>query len=241
MLKQDIIWSFTLCIGDLRRTMSVVAQDTFLFSESIYENIRFGKEDATLDEIKKACSDACVDEFLDSLPDGYDTIIGERGLGLSGGQKQRLSIARALVKDSSILILYDTDSGEVLIDGKNVSHVDIESLRSQMGIMLQDTFLFSTTIMDNIRYGKLDATDVATSNIDTTTEKLVQKGIKKLLFNRTSFVVAHRLSTIRDCDRIMVIDDGRIVEAGTHEELMALKGLYYDLYMSQYKFLNEGD
>jgi ATP-binding cassette subfamily B multidrug efflux pump len=193
---------------------------------------------------------------------------------------------------------YDTDSGEVLIDGKNVSHVDIESLRSQMGIMLQDTFLFSTTIMENIRYGKLDATDEeviaaakavsadsfimkltgtyatevnergsrlsvgqrqlisfarallanprilildeATSNIDTTTEKLVQKGIKKLLFNRTSFVIAHRLSTIRDCDKIMVIDDGRIVEAGTHEELMALKGLYYDLYMSQYKFLNEG-
>ncbi|MBU3145898.1 ABC transporter ATP-binding protein [Clostridium sp. CF012] len=193
---------------------------------------------------------------------------------------------------------YDADSGEVLVDGKNVSHVDIESLRSQMGIMLQDTFLFSTTIMENIRYGKLDATDdeviasaiavnadsfimkldngyatevnergsrlsvgqrqlisfarallanprilildEATSNIDTTTEKLVQKGIKKLLFNRTSFVIAHRLSTIRDCDKIMVIDDGRIVEGGTHDELIALKGLYFDLYMSQYKFLNEG-
>ncbi|MBU3129166.1 ABC transporter ATP-binding protein [Clostridium tagluense] len=193
---------------------------------------------------------------------------------------------------------YDAGSGEVLVDGKNVSHVDIESLRSQMGIMLQDTFLFSTTIMENIRYGKLDATDEeviasaiavnadsfimkldngyatevnergsrlsvgqrqlisfarallanprilildeATSNIDTTTEKLVQKGIKKLLFNRTSFVIAHRLSTIRDCDKIMVIDDGRIVEGGTHTELIDLKGLYYDLYMSQYKFLNEG-
>jgi len=193
---------------------------------------------------------------------------------------------------------YDVSSGEVLVDGRNVSHVDIESLRSQMGIMLQDTFLFSTTIMENIRYGKLDATDdeviaaaiavnadsfimkldngyatevnergsrlsvgqrqlisfarallanprilildEATSNIDTTTEKLVQKGIKKLLFNRTSFVIAHRLSTIRDCDKIMVIDNGRIVEGGTHEELITLKGLYYDLYMSQYKFLNEG-
>ncbi len=193
---------------------------------------------------------------------------------------------------------YDANSGEVLVDGKNVSHVDIESLRRQMGIMLQDTFLFSTTIMENIRYGKLDATDEeviasaiavnadsfimkldngyatevnergsrlsvgqrqlisfarallanprilildeATSNIDTTTEKLVQKGIKKLLFNRTSFVIAHRLSTIRDCDKIMVIDDGRIVEGGTHTELMDLRGLYYDLYMSQYKFLSEG-
>jgi ATP-binding cassette subfamily B protein len=193
---------------------------------------------------------------------------------------------------------YDTQAGEVLIDGFNVKHVDLESLRSQMGIMLQDTFLFSTSIKENIRYGKLDATDEeviaaakavsahdfilklpkgydtdvnergsrlsvgqrqlisfarallanprilildeATSNIDTTTERLVQNGIQKLLFGRTSFVIAHRLSTIRDCDKIMVIDNGKIAEAGTHEELIALKGHYYELYMSQYKFLNEG-
>lgn len=193
---------------------------------------------------------------------------------------------------------YDTVNGEVLIDNKNIKFVDIESLRSQMGIMLQDTFLFSATIKDNIKYGKLDATDEeimaaakavnahdfimkmekgydtevnergsrlsvgqrqlisfarallanprilildeATSNIDTYTERLVQNGIKKLLFGRTSFVIAHRLSTIRDCDRIMVIDEGRIVETGTHDELMMRKGLYYDLYMSQYKMLNEG-
>lgn len=193
---------------------------------------------------------------------------------------------------------YDCTFGEVLIDGKNVKHLDIESLRSQMGIMLQDTFLFSTTIKENIRYGKLDATDdeiiaaakavnahdfimkiengydtnvnergsrlsvgqrqlisfarallanprilildEATSNIDTYTEKLVQIGIKKLLYGRTSFVIAHRLSTIRDCDRIMVIDNGTIVENGTHDELIEAKGLYYNLYMSQYKFLKEG-
>lgn len=193
---------------------------------------------------------------------------------------------------------YDTNEGEVLIDGKNVKNVDLESLRSQMGIMLQDTFLFSTTIKENIRYGKLDATDEeviaaakavnahefimnlengydtevnergsrlsvgqrqlisfarallanprilildeATSNIDTFTEKLVQKGIQKLLHGRTSFVIAHRLSTIRDCDKIMVVDDGQIVEAGTHDELMKLGGLYNNLYMSQYKFLSEG-
>ena len=193
---------------------------------------------------------------------------------------------------------YDPTMGQVLIDNKNIKHVDIESLRSQMGIMLQDTFLFSTTIMENIRYGKLDATDEeviaaakavnahefimklskgyetevnergsrlsvgqrqlisfarallanprilildeATSNIDTFTERLVQEGIKSLLHGRTSFVIAHRLSTIRDCDKIMVIDDGRIVEAGSHQELIDIKGLYYDLYMSQYKFLNEG-
>lgn len=193
---------------------------------------------------------------------------------------------------------YDSDEGEVLIDGKNVQNVEIESLRSQMGIMLQDTFLFSTTIKENIRYGKLDATDEeviaaakavnahdfimklekgydtevsergsrlsvgqrqlisfaralladprilildeATSNIDTYTERLVQQGIKKLLHGRTSFVIAHRLSTIRDCDKIMVINDGKIAEAGSHEQLMKLKGIYYNLYMSQYKFLNEG-
>lgn len=193
---------------------------------------------------------------------------------------------------------YDCDQGEVLIDGKNVQNVEIESLRSQMGIMLQDTFLFSTTIKENIRYGKLDATDEeviaaakavnahdfimkleksydtevsergsrlsvgqrqlisfaralladprilildeATSNIDTYTERLVQQGIKKLLYGRTSFVIAHRLSTIGDCDKIMVINDGKIAEAGSHEQLMKLKGIYHNLYMSQYKFLNEG-
>lgn len=193
---------------------------------------------------------------------------------------------------------YDTEIGEVLIDGRNIKKVDLESLRSQMGIMLQDTFLFSATIKENIRYGKLDATDEeviaaakavnahdfimnmekgydtevnergsrlslgqrqlisfaramlanprilildeATSNIDTFTEKLVQQGIKKLLRGRTSFVIAHRLSTIRDCDRIMVIDDGMIKESGTHEELLSKRGIYFNLYMSQYKFLNEG-
>lgn len=193
---------------------------------------------------------------------------------------------------------YDTQIGEVLIDGKNIKNVELESLRSQMGIMLQDTFLFSATIKENIRYGKLDATDEeviaaakavnahqfiikmekgydtevnergsrlslgqrqlisfaramlanprilildeATSNIDTFTEKLVQQGIKKLLRGRTSFVIAHRLSTIRDCDRIMVIDEGEIKESGSHDELLSQKGIYYSLYMAQYKFLNEG-
>jgi len=233
--------------------------------------------------------------------DGDVSVLNNVSFKIKAGQTVALVGPTGAGKTTVINLIsrfYDTDSGEVLVDGKNVSHVDIESLRSQMGIMLQDTFLFSTTIMENIRYGKLDATDAeviasaiavnadsfimkldngystevnergsrlsvgqrqlisfarallanprilildeATSNIDTTTEKLVQKGIKKLLFNRTSFVIAHRLSTIRDCDKIMVIDDGRIVEGGTHEELIALKGLYYDLYMSQYKFLNEG-
>ena len=193
---------------------------------------------------------------------------------------------------------YDPTNGEILVDGKNIKYVDLYSYRSQMGIMLQDTFLFSSTIMENIRYGRLDATDEevinaakavnahefimklengydtevnergsrlslgqrqlvsfarallanprilildeATSNIDTQTEMLVQKGIDKLIKGRTSFVIAHRLSTIRDCDKILVISDGEIIEAGTHDELLRNKGMYYDLYSAQYEFLNEG-
>ena len=193
---------------------------------------------------------------------------------------------------------YDPTNGEILVDGKNIKYVDLYSYRSQMGIMLQDTFLFSSTIMENIRYGRLDATDEevinaakavnahefimklengydtevnergsrlslgqrqlvsfarallanprilildeATSNIDTQTEMLVQKGIEKLIKGRTSFVIAHRLSTIRDCDKILVISDGEIIESGTHDELLRNKGMYYDLYSEQYKFLNEG-
>ena len=193
---------------------------------------------------------------------------------------------------------YDPTNGEILVDGKNIKGVNLESYRSQMGIMLQGTFLFSTSIMENIRYGRLDATDEevieaakavnshyfimgmekgyltevnergsrlslgqrqlvsfarallanprilildeATSNIDTETEKLVQEGIEKLLQGRTSFVIAHRLSTIRDCDKIMVVESGGISEMGTHEELLAKKGSYYNLYMAQYRFISEG-
>lgn len=196
---------------------------------------------------------------------------------------------------SLIARFYDTQSGEVLIDGYNVKDVTLESLRSQMGIMTQDTFLFSGTIKDNIRYGKLNATDEeivkaakavhahdfiiklekgydtdinergtrlsagqrqliafaramlanprvlildeATASIDTHTERLIQKGIEKLLKGRTSFVIAHRLSTIQHADRIMIIKNGRIKEVGNHEELMNAKGSYYNMFTAQYKFL----
>jgi len=192
---------------------------------------------------------------------------------------------------------YEVTSGEVLIDGHNVNDVTLESLRSQIGVMPQDTFLFSATIMENIRYGKLDATDEevieaakavsahdfimklekgyqtevnergtrlsagqrqliafarvllanprilildeATASIDTHTERLVQQGIQKLLEGRTSFVIAHRLSTIRNADRIMVVEDGGIAESGTHEELIRLRGQYYNLYTSQFRFLED--
>jgi len=190
---------------------------------------------------------------------------------------------------------YDLESGEVLVDGISVSSVKLNSLRSQMGVMLQDSFIFSGTIMDNIRYGKLNATDEqviaaakavrahefistlsegyatqvnergsrlsvgqrqlvsfaralladprilildeATSSIDTKTEMLLQKGLEELLKGRTSFIIAHRLSTIRNSDRIMYIDHGTIAESGSHDELMAAKGEYYELYMGQYRML----
>lgn len=241
-----------------------------------FKNVKFGYDDGTvvLDDIS-----------FKVLPGEVIALVGPTGAG-------KTTIVNLISR------FYDVQQGEVLIDGKNVSEVDIESLRSQMGIMLQDTFLFSTTVKENIRYGKLDATDdeviaaakavnahefimklengydtevnergsrlsvgqrqlisfarallanprilvldEATSNIDTFTERIVQRGIKKLLYGRTSFVIAHRLSTIRDADRIMVIDDGKITEIGSHDELMRMKGSYYNLYMSQYKFISEG-
>ncbi len=241
-----------------------------------FKNVTFGYEDGTV----------VLDNVSFKINPGETiALVGPTGAG-------KTTIVNLISR------FYDSQGGEVLIDGRNVKNVELESLRSQMGIMLQDTFLFSTTIKENIRYGKLDATDEeviaaakavsahefimglengydtevnergsrlsvgqrqlisfarallanprilildeATSNIDTQTEKLVQRGIQKLLHGRTSFVIAHRLSTIRDCDRIMVVNDGTIVEAGNHDELMNSKGLYHSLYMSQYKFLSEG-
>lgn len=174
-------------LNSLRSQMGIMLQDTFLFSDTIKENIRYGKLDATEEEIIEAAKAVNAHEFIMQLENGYDTQVNERGSRLSVGQRQLISFARALLANPRILIL-----------------------------------------------------DEATSNIDTATEILVQKGINKLLHGRTSFVIAHRLSTIRDCDKIMVIDNGTIIEAGTHDELIRRKGFYYNLYMAQYRFLNEG-
>lgn len=174
-------------LESLRSQMGIMLQDTFLFSASIKENIRYGKLDATDEEIIDAAKAVNAHEFIMNLEKGYNTEINERGSRLSVGQRQLISFARALLANPRILIL-----------------------------------------------------DEATSNIDTATEILVQKGIEKLLKGRTSFVIAHRLSTIRDCNKIMVIENGGVQEVGTHEELLKEKGIYYDLYMAQYKFLQEG-
>jgi len=165
-----------------RKQIGVVLQDTFLFSATVMENIRFGQPDATDEEVLAAARLAHADTFIDRLPEKYQTVLGERGSGLSQGQRQLLSIARAALADPRILIL-----------------------------------------------------DEATSSVDTRTERLIQKALEKLLKGRTSFVVAHRLSTIRNADMILVINGGEIIERGKHNELLDKKGFYYDLYMSQFK------
>lgn len=173
-------------LKSLREQMGVMMQDTFIFSGTIADNIRYSKLDATMDEIKTAAKAVCADEFISAMEDGYDTQVNERGSRLSAGQRQLISFARALLADPKILIL-----------------------------------------------------DEATSSIDTETEIMLQKGLDRLLKGRTGFVIAHRLSTIKNADRIMYIDKGRIIESGSHEELMEKQGAYYRLYTAQYAFLDE--
>ena len=165
----------------LRRIFGMVLQETYLFSGTIKENIKYGNLDATDDEVLKAATLARADDFINKLPNGYETVLNEGGTNLSQGQKQLLAIARAVLSNPSILIL-----------------------------------------------------DEATSSVDTRTELKIQEAMVKLMKNRTTFIIAHRLSTIKDADTIMVIDEGRIVELGNHDELLALKGHYYNLYQSQF-------
>lgn len=167
-------------LKSLRSQMGIMLQDSFIFSGTIADNIRYGKLDATDEEIKKASSTVCADSFISKMPEGYETEVHERGSTLSQGQKQLISFARTLISDPSILVL-----------------------------------------------------DEATSSIDVQTERALQIGLNAMLEGRTSFIIAHRLSTIKNCDKIMYIDDGRIVESGSHEELMAKRGEYYHLYTAQ--------
>lgn len=173
-------------LESLRSQIGVMPQDTFLFSATIMENIRYGKLDATDEEVIEAAKAVSAHDFIMKLEKGYQTEVNERGTRLSAGQRQLIAFARALLANPRILIL-----------------------------------------------------DEATASIDTHTERLVQQGIQKLLEGRTSFVIAHRLSTIRNADRIMVVEDGGIVESGTHEELIRLRGQYYNLYTSQFRFLED--
>jgi ATP-binding cassette, subfamily B, bacterial len=163
-----------------RDLLAIVQQDVFLFDGSVRDNIAYGRHDATEAEVEDAARRANAHEFIDRLPDRYDTFVGERGVKLSGGQQQRLAIARAILKSPQILIL-----------------------------------------------------DEATSNLDTESEQLIQASMASLLAGRTTFVVAHRLSTIRRADEILLMEDGRVVERGTHQQLMDARGLYHDMVLRQ--------
>jgi ATP-binding cassette subfamily B multidrug efflux pump len=168
--------------ADLRRQLGLVLQDTFLFADTVMENIRFGRLDATDEEVMEAARLADADHFIRQLPEGYQTPLSERASNLSQGQRQMLSIARAILADPGILIL-----------------------------------------------------DEATSSVDTRTEARIQAALLRLMKGRTSFVIAHRLRTIRDADQVLVINDGEIVERGTHQSLLDQRGFYYNLYVSQFK------
>ena len=173
-------------LHSLRTQMGVMMQDSFIFSGTIMENIRYGNKTATDEEVIRAAKTVCAHEFIMQMEDGYQTQVNERGSRLSAGQRQLISFARALLADPKILIL-----------------------------------------------------DEATSSIDTETEIALQKGLNELLKGRTSFIIAHRLSTIKNCDTILYVDKGKIQERGNHQELLRQKGAYYDLYMSQYSFLQD--
>ena len=169
-------------LDSLREQVGIVPQETMLFNGSVYNNILYGRLDATKEEIEAAAKAANAHDFIMQLTDGYETKLGDRGVNLSGGQRQRIAIARAILKNPRILIL-----------------------------------------------------DEATSALDTESERVVQEALDRLMVGRTSFVIAHRLSTVKNADKILVLEKGNLVESGTHDELLALDGLYAHLYKIQYR------
>ncbi|MED4037271.1 ABC transporter ATP-binding protein [Niallia taxi] len=168
-------------LQELRKGMAMVMQDIFLFSDTIEGNIAYGNPHTSIDSIKFAAKMADAHDFISDLPEGYETIVGERGVGLSGGQRQRIALARAILKDPSILILDDT-----------------------------------------------------TSSLDMETENRIQKTLKSIQKNKTSFIIAHRISSVKDADQILVMNNGAIIERGTHEDLLRKKGYYFNVYKNQY-------
>ncbi len=188
VIKIDGIDIKTVKLESLRQQIGIVLQDTFLFSTTLRENIAYGKTDATMEEIIAAAKAANIHDFIESLPKGYDTEIGERGVTLSGGEKQRVAIARALLMNPKILILDDS-----------------------------------------------------TSSVDTETEHLIQNALSTLVKGRTTFIIAQRLSTVKRADKIIVLENGEIVEQGTHEELLEKGGIYTEIYNMQFRQQEESN
>jgi ATP-binding cassette, subfamily B, bacterial MsbA len=172
----------SLRLADLREAVGVVPQEPALFSGTVRENIAYARPGASPAEVESAARAAHAHEFVERLPLGYDTVVGERGVKLSGGQRQRVAIARAILKDPAVLVL-----------------------------------------------------DEATSNLDAESERLIEDALEKLLVGRTTLIIAHRLSTVRRADRLVVVDHGRIVEEGTHADLLTRGGLYARLYQRQFR------
>ena len=175
-----------LDLADLRRQIGIVLQETFLWSASIKENIAYGRRTATMEEIVAAAKLAQAHDFIMETPNGYDTIVGERGMGLSGGQKQRIAIARAILNNPRILILDD-----------------------------------------------------ATASVDMETEHEIQVALRNAMKGRTTFIIAHRISSLKHADEILVLDQGCVVERGTHEELLARGGIYRAIYDIQFRDYEE--
>ena len=320
----------------LRNQVAVVLQKNVLFSGTILDNLRWGKEDATLEECQAACQAACADEFINRFPEGYNTWIEQGGTNVwawkhphqadgtvtytrlqgdvtfddvdfgyeegkivlhniklyaTPGQKIAFVGSTGAGKTTITNLInrfYDIADGKIRYDGININKIKKGDLRRSLGMVLQDVHLFTGTVMENIRYGRLDATDEeciaaaklanadgfirrlpdgyntvltgdganlsqgqrqllsiaraavadppvlildeATSSIDTRTEALVQQGMDALMTGRTTFVIAHRLSTVQNSDCIMVLEQGRIIERGTHDQLIQQQGRYYQLY-----------
>jgi ATP-binding cassette subfamily B protein len=168
-------------MDSLAKAIGVVTQETYLFHDTIAANLRYAKPEATQEELEAAARTANIHDFIESLSEGYETVVGERGYRLSGGEKQRVAIARVILKDPQILVL-----------------------------------------------------DEATSHLDARSEALIKEALERVMVGRTSFVIAHRLSTVLAADRILVLDEGRVVEEGTHRELMTASGLYAQLYETQF-------
>ena len=185
----------------VRSLVGMVLQDTWLFNDTIYNNIRYGKLDASEEEVINASIEAHADHFIRQIPEGYESELNEDADNISHGQKQLLTIARTILSNKQILILDEATSS-------------VDTILSNKQILILDE---------------------ATSSVDTRTEKIIQEAMDKLMKDRTSFIIAHRLSTVRNADKILVIEDGHIIEQGSHEELLEQKGYYYNTLNAQSK------